>query len=168
MIRLQLTKKQFAELDHVDYDLTAFKWNTQKSRRTFYARRTDHTDGKKAVLLHRVVLSRMLNRELLQSEEVDHIDGNGLNNRRKNLRLVSHQQNMMNMKSHSDGTSVYKGVGFHKKSSKWRARIFVDRHEMHLGLFNSEIEAANAYDIAAEKIFKTFANLNGAGTIPAA
>jgi hypothetical protein len=86
---------------------------------------------------------------------IDHKDGDGLNNRRYNLRPATHANNMQNAKF-DKGTSKFKGVHFYKQTKKWRASIA----EKHLGYFNDEHEAARAYDNAAKEMFGEFARLN--------
>lgn len=91
---------------------------------------------------------------------IDHIDGDGLNNRKSNLRLCLHKNNRRNSKKHKDGTSKLKGVYWQKSAFKWHAQIKVDGEKIYLGVFHNEIDAARAYDIAARKYFKEFARTN--------
>ena len=90
---------------------------------------------------------------------VDHINGNGLDNRRENLRLVTHQQNSFNQKHHG-GSSKFKGVSIDRISGSWRAYITVDGKRKHLGRHGTEIDAAKAYDMAAKEFFGEYAKLN--------
>jgi len=92
--------------------------------------------------------------------EVDHIDGNGLNNRRTNLRISTHQQNCRNGAPHRDGSSRFKGVAWYKRDACWRAYIVVDGRQLHLGYFDCETDAAVAYNAAATRLFGEFARLN--------
>lgn len=89
---------------------------------------------------------------------VDHIDGDPLNNRRKNLRYATPLQQVHNTRRRRDNTSGYKGVGLHK--GRWRARIMVRCRRLHLGYFDSPEEAARAYDVAAREHFGEFARVN--------
>lgn len=91
---------------------------------------------------------------------VDHINGNGLDNKLKNLRICTNQENQQNRYNQSNNKSGYKGVGWHKTTKKWRARISINNQLIHLGLFQNKIEAAKAYDIMASKHFGNFAKLN--------
>lgn len=94
-------------------------------------------------------------------EQVDHINGNKLDNRRSNLRLCNNSQNQMNQsKKKGVFRSDYKGVCWKKQQGKWYARIGVNYKRIHLGYFNTEKEAALAYNAAALKYFGEFARLN--------
>ena len=91
---------------------------------------------------------------------VDHIDGNKVNNHLENLRWATHAENSRNMKKHTDGSSVYNGVSLHKQSNKWVAKIQINGKPKHLGLFESEREAAEVYNAAAIEHYGEFAKLN--------
>jgi len=94
---------------------------------------------------------------------VDHIDGNGLNNRKANLRLCNHSQNAWNRRPNSGCHSKYKGVYWNKDKKKWHATISKSYKRIHLGYFDNEIEAARAYDKKAKEFFGEFAYLNFRG-----
>ena len=108
-------KKQVATYSQVldeDYDyLNQWKWSLHKSGNSEYAKRVHCIDGKYInYYMHRVVLERMLGKPLLPSEYSDHIDHNGLNNQRDNLRVSSASQNNMNSRIRKNSTSGYKGI----------------------------------------------------------
>ena len=92
--------------------------------------------------------------------EIDHIDGNGLNNTRANLRICSHQQNIFNRRPSKAGKSIYKGVSWHNGNKKWQANITVDGKQINLGYTDSETEAARMHDVAAKIYHGEFAHLN--------
>ena len=91
---------------------------------------------------------------------VDHVDGNRMNNHHENLRYATHSENSRNMKRHTDGSSIYKGVSLHTQANKWWARIMISGKPLSLGLFEDEREAAEAYNTAAIEHFGNFAKIN--------
>ena len=112
-----------------------------------------------AVVGNRVFLSRVITKAPV-GLVVDHINRNKLDNRMTNLRICTQQQNTFNQTKHKRGSSKFKGVNFHEGTGKWRARINPNRKGIHLGLFEKEQEAADAYDKAATKHYGDFALLN--------
>jgi HNH endonuclease/AP2 domain len=103
---------------------------------------------------------KRMHKMIIRGGEVDHIDGNKLNNQRSNLRPVTHQQNIFNAGRHRDSSSQYKGVSYDPIRGKWRAQIMVDGRGIFIGRFPEERFAAYAYDIAAGDLFGEFAHLN--------
>ena len=94
--------------------------------------------------------------------EVDHINGNRLDNRKENLRICTHAQNCYNYKNKGNST---KGVHWEKHANKWRARIRYNGQKIHLGYFKSQKDALDAYNSAAKKYHGEFVNLDSlAGT----
>ncbi len=92
--------------------------------------------------------------------EVDHIDGNPLNNQRANLRLATSSQNKCNRGARKDCKSGYKGVSWHSQRNKWTARIKAGTKYLHLGLFEDIKDAVSAYNNAAQKYHGEFAFIN--------
>jgi hypothetical protein len=91
---------------------------------------------------------------------VDHIDNDKTNNNWENLRYATQAENGWNMKKHSDGSSVYKGVSYNKRRRKWTAQIHVNGAQKRLGAFTIEREAGEAYNAAAIEHFGEFAKIN--------
>jgi hypothetical protein len=151
--RIKLTWGKYAIVDPDDYQrLSKYNWCAVKRTRTWYAY-TFTIDGK-PLLMHRLVANapkRMV---------VDHINHNGLDNRRTNLRLCTHQQNQRHRRPKRGCSSKYKGVSWSKTRMKFRAMICLNAKRIHLGYFVSEIDAAKAYDKKARELFGEFAYLN--------
>lgn len=158
MKKIPLTQGKFALVDDADFDwLSQWGWHatTKKNSHIFYASRIERRSGKQGtVLMHREILT------LTGAPEVDHRDGDGLNNRRKNLRPATHQQNLANQRIRKGGTSRFKGVCWSERYNKWRVTIKKNYRQLYLGRFSDEIEAARAYDAAALKHFGEFARIN--------
>lgn len=106
------------------------------------------------VYLHRLIMNSP------KDLQIDHINGNRLDNRKENLRVCTKSQNAMNSKLARTNTSGYKGVNWDKRYNKWRARIKLNKKEKHLGFFNNKEDAAKAYNEAAIKYFGEFARIN--------
>lgn len=159
MKRVKLTQGKWAIIDDEDEErVKAFKWclqrndYTRKSGETIYklyaARSTYKEKSRSTALLHRFILGAN------PGQEVDHVNGNGLDCRRKNLRFATRSQNRANSKFGTGvwnkkgyATSRYTGVKFWGRKSS--AVITVRNKKIHLGSFNSEKQAARAYDHAA-------------------
>ena len=159
MKEILLTQGKVALVDDENYGcLSRYKWFASKpgGSRTFYALRKASEDGMwKTVFMHRIILG------IDDGIGIDHIDGNGLNNTRVNLRVAGVDQNQWNrQKTVSSASSQYKGVSWHKTTGKWQANIRENTRCTHLGLFEKEIEAALAYNNAAVKCFGEFARPN--------
>jgi hypothetical protein len=110
----------------------------------------------KRTLVHRMILARLYTET---RPYTDHKDRNRLNNLIENLRPCDSQQNSRNRK-YSDSASVYKGVHRHSSHHRWTARIQTEDERIYIGIFKTEKEAAQAYDLAAVKYFGEFALLN--------
>lgn len=154
---IPLTKGKYAIVDDDDYRyLMQWKWHTVKKNHTCYACRGVATGKRnwkqKHIWMHRVILNTPL------GMETDHRNHIGLDNRKQNIRVCTVGQNQHNRKKHIKSTSKYKGVC--RQRSKWRARICNHNKKLHLGCFDTEIDAANAYDVKAIEIFGKFACTN--------
>jgi len=119
-------------------EIKKYKWRLTNNG---YVKTGDNT------LLHRFIM------DCPDNKVVDHINKNKLDNRKSNLRICEQTHNLMNSKIGKDNKSGYKGVGFHKPSKKWRARITVDKKTIYLGLFNSKEDAIKARREAEIKYF---------------
>lgn len=160
-IEIPLTKGYVAIVDEADSDLTQFKWCVLAVGRLVYAqRRLPMINGKQqAACLHRVIMSRVLSIALARHQEVDHISGDGLDNRRSNLRLASSTQNKWNRTAPLTSISGTYGVTWYAQMQKWRARIKVNGKEINLGLFKDMGDAIAARHAAEVKYFGEFSPL---------
>jgi len=157
--RIPLTRGQFAIVDPEDYDrLSRYKWYAVEGPRTFYAVRSltnGRKEKRKNAYMHHMVI------HIPAGMFCDHINRNGLDNRKANLRPATHTQNVWNRrKFKQDSRSKYKGVDWANDMKRWRARIRVNGKRLYLGSFAEEIDAAKAYDEAARKHHGQFASLN--------
>ena len=115
-------------------------------------------DGKKRGRIIR--MHHLVNGMPPEGLEADHINGNKLDNRKKNLRFCTRSQNQMNKQPKHNGSSRYKGVQFRSDTKKWEGRIKLHGKETYLGTFLDEESAARAYDAKARELFGEFAKLN--------
>lgn len=162
-IEIQLTKGQVAIIDIDDADLAELQWSALGSGVRgglpyFVATRASKMGGKRATqYMHRVIMERVLGCSLASDEQVDHIDGDSLNNRRANLRKATNAQNQANRGAQANNTSGYKGVYWSKADRKWKAFIRVNKKMLHLGYFSKPEDAHKAYIDAAKKYFGEYA-----------
>jgi hypothetical protein len=145
MKEIPLTRGKVALVDDEDYpELSKHRWYAHKERNVYYAvRMAPRTNGKKhTIRMHAAIVGTP------KGMGTDHINGNGLDNRRENLRIVTTRENQQNQ--HIPRTSKYPGVSWHKKSGKWIARIRVSGKQRYLGIYDSEEKAARRYRIACD------------------
>jgi len=141
MKEILLTQGKVALVDDEDFEsLNAFKWHAKKSHNAFYAmRNSPRINGKRHhIRMHREIINTP------DGMETDHIDRNGLNNQRSNLRVVTNQQNQFNRNP--------KGYYFHKPTQKFQAQIWLNGKNIYLGLFETALEAQASY-LKAKKIY---------------
>lgn len=161
MREIRLSDGEMAIVDDADFELiSGFKWAPHKHGNTVYAlaNKTRRGGAKPVTIrMHRLILGL----EAGDGIKVDHKNGNGLDNQRRNLRICTHSQNCCNSRKHRGTTSKYKGVVWHKRTAKWHAQANFGGHGSKcLGVFDSEIDAALAYDHAAREHAGEFAKLN--------
>lgn len=157
-IQIPLTRGYSVIVDPIDADLAAHKWCAIVAKTGVYAMRRIGRPSK-FVQMHRVILARVLGRELRSDEYVDHRDGDPTNNRRDNLRLSTLAENCRNQKRSVKNTSGYKGVSFSKQTQKWRAQITVDQVNHNLGDYDTPEAAYEAYCAAARELHGEFARV---------
>lgn len=137
-----------------DADLAVLNWI--RTHQGYAQRSIGSRKNHKLVSMHRIILERMIGRPLTKGEEVDHINRNGLDNRRENLRLATSTQNNANQKIRSDNKSGVRGVSWSKGKQKWKAAIYIDKKQKHLGYFDDKELAKKVYDAAALAYFGEF------------
>ena len=171
MREIELTQGQVTVVDDEDYEwLNQWKWHATKGARGgFYAVRNSARGGSRGtstgtgigkrhtVWMHRLILHTPKNMES------DHKDGDSLNNRKYNLRICTHGQNVFNSNGRKNSSSIYKGVVWDASRSKWKAAIGFNSKLKYLGRYDDEIDAAKVYDKAAVKYFGEFARVNTYG-----
>lgn len=149
-----LTRGQVALVDDEDFEaVSRHRWHARVSGSLFYAQRTTPRPHKTEVSMHREIMSAV------RGQEIDHINRDGLDNRKANLRFVTRQQNNANMRGRV-GTSQFKGVCWSAYHHKWQAQIRRNGRNQTIGRFNTERAAAVAYDAAAFAQFGEYAWLN--------
>jgi hypothetical protein len=152
-----LTQGYEAVIDADDVHLVSgWNWSARVNRnrgrvRQVYAIRAEYEAGKQSIVrMHRVVAKTS------EGKFADHIDGDGLNNRKANLRDATPSENAFNKKKSSGNASGFKGVHWHKKSGKWQAQIGINYARVSLGLFETAEAAAAAYASASAQIHGRF------------
>lgn len=158
MKEIVLSQGKVAIIDDCDFErVNQFKWSYSLVQSGIeYALRNAEVNGKRtSILLHRFILGN-----IPEGMVVDHKNGNGLDNRRENLRICTRSQNNIN-KRKKGTTSKYKGVYFEKARNKFRSHIVVESKIIFLGRYETELEAALAYDKASCTYHGEFANNNG-------
>lgn len=157
--RIPLSQGKYAIVDPEDHDrLSRYKWYVCMRDRTYYAIRGQWSP----ILRKRLTIS--MHREIIDVPEdlfADHINHNGWDNRKANLRPATAADNARNARYPKRTTSAkYRGVWYNTKRTRWRSVIVVNGKSIHLGYFDNEIDAAKAYDRAARLYYGQFAILN--------
>jgi len=146
MKEIKLTRGLVAIVDDEDFEeLNKLKWQALPvNYKLTYAATSIHipgtTNGAKHPYMHRILLNPPKNRQ------IDHINGNGLDNRRENLRIVTKRQNQQNL--HMKKSSKYPGVCLNKSNSRWRVMLRWKGKHWYLGDYKNEIDAATVYCVA--------------------
>lgn len=160
MKTIPLTQGKVALVDDEDFEwLSKWKWRATITSPTgidrWYALHT--TIDKDTIYMHRAIMIRL---GFSKTESFDHVDGNGLNNQRMNLRPCTQTQNVQNRRKRPGLSSKYKGVYWHRRDRKWMSRLRDNGKDLFLGYFKDEEEAGRAYDAVARRAFGEFARLN--------
>jgi len=169
-MKIPLTQNKFAIIDKEDFLLISkYKWHYRKSGKTKekngYAEHSIfdkeyykkfHKTRNKNLFMHNLIIPHSV------GMQVDHINRNGLDNRRKNLRVGTISQNYANFPKKKGTNSKYRGVSFLKRKNgrQWQASTTLNGKGVYIGIYETEKEAALAYNQFAKKVFKDFAQLN--------
>jgi len=158
MREIKLTQSKVAFVDDEDFDrLNQYRWYAHFDGYNYYAcRHLPRVNGRQpSTTMHCDIIG------FKKGMEVDHKDGNGLNNQKSNLRMCTHAQNSRNVKPKLNKiSSAFKGVSWNREHNKFRARITKDHKVLYLGCFDSDIDAAVAYDNMARKLHGEFKKTN--------
>lgn len=154
---IPLTQNQHAIVDDSDYDwLSQWKWYAFKDGQTFYALRTASRKApgvRKKIRMHRIII------DAPNDMEVDHLNGDGLDNQRNNLRLATRSENGRNMRP-QNAKSGYKGVYKNPIGKTWIAQAHKGNKKHYAGCYLNPVVAALAYDLLAFRIFGSYARPN--------
>lgn len=152
---VQLTQGKFAKID-IDDAAHIGRFNWYFDARYLYANRPNHIHNRqpKTISMHRAIIKTK------KGYQADHINGDGLDNRKSNLRNVTQAQNQHNRRKGKNCSSQYKGVCWDKNKKKWIAYIKFNSKRKHIGRFKLEANAAKAYDSLALKLFGEYACVN--------
>jgi hypothetical protein len=150
MSEIKLTQGKVALVDDGDFEsLSRFTWHAHNNSGKWYAmRRTSRRADYRSIGMHN---------EIMGALEIDHRNGNGLDNRKENLRLATRSQNIANSKLHRDNSSGIKGVYLDKATRKWRAQIGFNYRVIQLGRFVDKEQAIRARRGAQQAMFGEFA-----------
>jgi hypothetical protein len=145
MKEIPLTRGLFATVDDEDYDrISKSNWHSKPSGSVVYACRKP---GMHSIQMHREILNPP------SDMQIDHIDGNGLNNQKSNLRAATYRMNQNNQQHRATAkTSNHPGVSWREDVKKWRSQIQVKGKKFYLGSYESELDAATAYKVACAEV----------------
>lgn len=147
---IELTQGKRAIVDDEDYEeLSKCKWYAYTDGYNWYA---GHKVNKRIASMHRTVMKTS------PDMETDHINGDGLDNRKSNLRVCKKSENKLNLKKYRTNTSGYKGVCWYPQTNKWKAQIQVNKKHIALGYFFSKEDAYKAYCDASKELHGEFSN----------
>ncbi len=155
--QIPLTQNKFALVSDEDFEyLSQYKWAAFFNGRKWYAVRhsSRRLGRRRTIYMHRVITN------VSNDLEVDHINGDGLDNRRENLRIATRWQNAANRGTDKTNTSGFKGVWWDSHAKKWAATVHIKNERIYLGLFNSAEDAARAYDTESRKHLGEYAYPN--------
>ena len=150
MKKIKLTQNKYALIDDEDFEfLNQWKWST--SSKGYAVRKVQVGVGHKNRTFYNIYMHRVVG-NIPEELQTDHINHKKLDNRKNNLRAVTNQQNHFNMPLSSRNKTGYKGVYWFKRDKNWQAQITLNAKKIHLGYFDSKLNAIHARK-EAEKIY---------------
>lgn len=154
MKEIELTQGKIALIDNEDYEMVSIhKWHYLKRYHDRPGYASTKIDGKN-VSMHKFIMGES------DGKVIDHINGDTLDNRKLNLRFCTHQQNLWNRHKRKQTQSKYIGLSKGRNRKKWQVQILIDGKKKTIGQFESEEDAARAYDKVARKYYGEFAPVN--------
>jgi hypothetical protein len=158
MKEIPLSQGKVAQVSDCRFEnISQWKWYAMYNYGNWYAvRYCENNQLQTTILMHQEIM-------MFPGIDIDHWDGDGLNNQDENLRLCTPSQNGANRRVNKNNTSGYKGVYLHQETNKWEAHIKVNYKTIYIGVFLSAIDAAHAYDKIARRYFGEFAKTNFPG-----
>jgi hypothetical protein len=152
-MNIKIKSKKYGEkqisFDTSDYDIIKnYKWYVVKDDKTFYAQA--HINRNATIKMHQLII------KCPSGKQIDHKNRNGLDNKKRNLRICTASQNCINRQKTSKNKSGYKGVYFNKSNNKWHVQIVINKIRYHIGYFKTPESAYKAYCKAAKKHHKDF------------
>lgn len=157
LIPLSLGKFSIVDIDDYQWIVNwPYKWRCVSQKYTNYAdTHCGYFNGKEVrISLHRMIMC------VPDGMQVDHVNGDGLDNRRCNLRICTARQNCQNRTKNTKYSSKYKGAVWREQTKRWRCLMRINGKMTEIGTFKTELEAAKAYNEAAIKYFGEYARLN--------
>lgn len=154
-VEIRVGRSSVAKVDFCDFEIVSrYKWSKVGQEHCKYAQMQKRSQDSVHVKMHRLIL------DVPKGVVVDHINGDGLDNRRANLRSCSHGENLRNSRKHCKSSSAYKGVYWSKKECRWIAQLVLSGKKIYGGRFKHEEDAARRYDEMALDHFGEYAKLN--------
>lgn len=159
-IAIPLPSGDVAFIDKIDCDLSNMSWHISKTKGYAQHKITDESGKRKYRFLHRIIGERIINRPLTHDDFIEHNNGNKLDNRRKNLSLLTRSESVQRYEIRNSNKTIYKGISYRKSRNKWQARIKFHGQTRSLGYYSTPEEAAKAYNKAAIELYGEKARLN--------
>ena len=155
---IPLSRGKFAKVDADTFDwLMQWKWHVVREEciHGFYAEAWDYSDGKYRIKMHRLIMGCARR----DKRQIDHINGDSLDNRRSNLREVNHSQNQMNRTLKSDTLSGHRGVNWCNQTKKWKVRVVANGIVLWRGRFADKDEAIRVAKATFEEAYGQYARM---------